>query len=261
MRTFKEMVESYKEMVEAEKSYTSYADFYKTIEHLEHSDIDVTANINGQTLKVLKNAGLKMVRTTIDGKVTTSIWDMIDPMFMNIKFTRKDELADYMKEIEDYEKGILKNLPKNKKKLEARFKQEIKKAKQKYDVDLSEWNISYNLKSKRIAGTSDFHSNTIQVNKSLLGEFGDLYIDETFMHEVAHAIDDEIRFKTLGGSKDTARVLFKDSSRKPHDRVWKKIASEIGVTTIAHSTKLFNTKEHSRYIRVLDIVKDLKKKI
>lgn len=100
----------------------------------------------------------------------------------------------------------------------------------KWDVS-PEMKISYDLDSVRVLGTANWYKKAMRLNRYLLLEFGNLYIDEIVVHEYAHFV---ISARTQKGD-------FRQP--KPHGREFKQVCSYFGIEGKA-STDMFSDSKH-----------------
>lgn len=94
-----------------------------------------------------------------------------------------------------------------------------------------EMKISYNLDSVTTLGTADWYKKTMRLNKYLLLEFDDLYIDEIIVHEYCH-------FVVSAMVEDGAF----HSKPRPHGREFKQVCSHFGIEGKATTDKFSNSK-------------------
>jgi len=98
--------------------------------------------------------------------------------------------------------------------------------------------INFDLSSSKTLGKSQFFNfvspyHVISLNAKLLLEFGDLYINEVFVHEYAHAVVAEY----ISG---TSKTNFKKV--KPHGQEFKEVCSWFGIVGKS-TTSLFSKSE------------------
>ena len=80
-------------------------------------------------------------------------------------------------------------------------------------------NIEYNIKSVRVLGTYNLKSDTMDLNISLLEEFGELYINEVVVHELAHLIVDALYPSRMNYGK---KVM-------PHGKEFKVVCAHLNI--------------------------------
>ena len=119
-------------------------------------------------------------------------------------------------------------MTKYKKLVSKRIRELQKYSKENFGGEVSV-NISYSLDSARALGQYQRSSKTIFLNPKLLEEYGELYIEDTVVHEFAHAV---VHFKYPTGYSYRKRVM-------PHGRQFKAICSHFGNDGKATSS-LFN---------------------
>jgi SprT protein len=74
-----------------------------------------------------------------------------------------------------------------KKKINLKQKEMQKTISDRFGIDVTP-SITYNLKRQRTLGMYDPQTDEILLNKELLLEFGELYIEDVFVHEFCHAV-------------------------------------------------------------------------
>jgi len=119
-------------------------------------------------------------------------------------------------------------------KVDKKLKELSKYAKKEWDVDFK-YEVQYTLKSIRALG--QFYQTTIrgnkiniiELNKELLLEYGDTYINEVVIHEFAHAVVRNIYPTGRNGYK---KVM-------PHGKEFKAICSHFGISGKS-TTSLFS---------------------
>ena len=94
-----------------------------------------------------------------------------------------------------------------------------------------EMKISYNLTSVNTLGTANSYKGTMRLNKHLLLEFGDVYIDEVVVHEYAHFVVDARRQDGQYYSRPA-----------PHGREFKNVCRFFGIVGKATTNKFSNSK-------------------
>jgi SprT protein len=99
-------------------------------------------------------------------------------------------------------------------------------------------NIVYDLESVRTLGIASYTKGTMRLNKHLLLEFGETYINEIVVHEYAHFV---VRAQEARGD-------FGFHHPKPHGREFKYVCAYFGIpgkatTSVFSNSKFLNEKQ------------------
>lgn len=97
---------------------------------------------------------------------------------------------------------------------------------------LKDWSLEYGRKSKRRLGIAKFDEKKIQINPALKGK----YFKDTFLHEVAHAME----HKQYGSVR----------KGQQHGQRWKRIARQIGANPNASSMPPPSFKKHIKKFKI-----------
>jgi SprT protein len=126
--------------------------------------------------------------------------------------------------------STLKKLTTLQNKVLKRIKELQATSMEKYGV-APEMKISYNLTSVNTLGSANYYKGTMRLNKYLLLEYGDVYIDEVVVHEYAHFVVNE-------------RIMQGHfcSRPKPHGREFKQVCAYFGIVGKATTNKFSNSK-------------------
>jgi SprT protein len=112
-------------------------------------------------------------------------------------------------------------------KLKIKFTELREIAKNKFSIDVPVFFVRDDIQSHRVFGQlrTDFINKkyTIRLNKTLLEEQTDLYIDNTVVHEFAHLVTN----------------LIYGRSVKSHGKEWKSIAKELGLKNPKSTNSLY----------------------
>jgi len=92
-----------------------------------------------------------------------------------------------------------------------------------------EMRVMYDLDSVKTLGTANYYKGTMRLNKHLLLEFGDVYIDEVVVHEYAHFVTDAIAKEKM-------------TRYQAHGREFKQICSKFGIVGKATTNKFSDSK-------------------
>jgi SprT protein len=127
-------------------------------------------------------------------------------------------------------------------KVNSKAEELIKYSKQNWDIDLA-LVVNYNLKSIRALGSCLTRNGitTISLNKDLLIEFKELYINDVFIHEVAHAVVDNMY---PDGYND-----YTEERVRPHGKEFKTVCSHFGIDGKATTSLFKNSKSRKSNIK------------
>lgn len=116
-------------------------------------------------------------------------------------------------------------------KLKIKFTELRKISKDKFDIDVPVFFVKDDIKSHRVFGqlrTNYVNQKyTMRLNKTLLEEQTDLYIDNTVVHEFAHLVTGLIYGRTVNS----------------HGKEWKRIARELGLKNPKSTNSLYSLRD------------------
>jgi predicted SprT family Zn-dependent metalloprotease len=133
-----------------------------------------------------------------------------------------------------------------KRKVKAKLSELQRITKEIYGIDI-DITVKYKLNSANVLGYYRPTNSSITLNEKLLLEFGDIYINEVFVHEFAHAVID-VLYPT-GMTKNYRKIM-------PHGREFKEVCRNFGIigrattSTFANSKVLNEKREKNKQNRV-----------
>lgn len=126
-------------------------------------------------------------------------------------------------------------------KLKTKFKELREITKNKFNIDVPVFYVKDDIKSHRVFGQirTDYRNKkyTMRLNKTLLEEQTDLYINNTVVHEFAHLVTDLVYGRYVNS----------------HGKEWKKVATELGLKNPKATSSLYSLRNRvEKYVYVCD---------
>lgn len=132
----------------------------------------------------------------------------------------------------------------------AKINEGIKLAEHKYGITVATPAIQYNLRGT-VAGTANYRAWSINLNKGLLLENVQEFLDRTVPHELAHLITFQVYPQSFESKIVPTRRGLRRTKRDLHGSYWQEVMRTLGIANIkrCHSYDVTATKVHKTYTR------------